>query len=246
MTGRDTRLQQPRILERVPRFACVLLTAVILGVAFAFVVGNEGLITTHGGEDLAVYRYHTDNWLSGRGYYPAYQLAGPFPHNNWNSAYPPPYALFMIPWLVLPAYLWWIIPLGIVAFTVVRWRSAPWSWPLIALCVVAPRTLGLIIWGNSTMWVVAAVAATLYWRIPVTPLILTKPVLAPFAFVGVRDRRWWFLTIAGCIVALVMLPMWPDYIVTVRNGMGIDWTHSLFDTAFVLIPVIAWRARRTT
>jgi hypothetical protein len=229
---------------RLPALAYLALTAVILGVAVALLAGNMGLIAAHGGEDFATYVQHVRNWLAGDGYYPAHQLAGPYQHQNDTSLYPPPFALFMLPWVWLPAVLWWVIPFAVTAYTVVRWRPALWAWPLIALCIAAPRTLSLVIWGNSTMWIVAAVAATLYWRVPATPLIFLKPGLAFFALIGIRSRWWWVTTVAGVVVALVMLPMWPDFIASVRNIRGTDPTHSLFDTAFVLIPLLAYVARR--
>lgn len=234
-----------RPADRLVRLGSILVAAMLVGVGVALVVGNLWYLTAHGGEDLAVYLEHTRRWLEGGSFYPARQLTGlPYEHTTPDSLYPPPSVLFFLPFLVVPAVFWWVIPLTVVGAAVIQCRPAPWAWPLITLCAVLPRTISLVIYGNSTMWVVAAVAAALVWRVPGV-FILLKPSLAPFALLGVQTRAWWIGLAAIGLASISMLPMWPDWITSVTNLQGDDWTHSGFDVAFVLIPVIAYLASPT-
>ena len=54
------RLDPPTV-----RLILVTLTAVIVGIGVALVLGNIAYIGTHGGEDLHVYLEHTRHWLDG-------------------------------------------------------------------------------------------------------------------------------------------------------------------------------------
>lgn len=224
------------------RLASIVVTSLILGIAVALLVGNVGLMGAHGAEDFMIYRRHTSEWLAGGSLYDGRQLAGPYTVQPGDSLYPPPFALVMLPFLVLPAALWWAIPIVTLAWVVFHHRPQPWTWPLIALCVAAPRTLALTIYGNPTMWVAMAVAAGTVWRWPAAFAVL-KPSIAFFALVGVRDRRFWIVAGALLIVSLAMLPDWRDYVTAISNLRGQNLTYSLFDSAFVLIGLIAWVGR---
>ena len=156
------------------RLASIVVTSIILGIAVALLVGNVGLMGAQGAEDFMIYRRHTSEWLAGGSLYDGRQLAGPYTVQAGDSLYPPPFALVMLPFLVLPAALWWAIPIVTLAWVVFHHRPQPWTWPLIALCVAAPRTLALTIYGNPTMWVAMAVAAGTVWRWPAAFAILRK------------------------------------------------------------------------
>lgn len=233
--------------NRSTRLLWLSLTAVILGVGLALVIGNLWFIPVHGGEDFRIYLDHTQRWLSGGNYYEARQLTGlPYAHLNEDSLYPPPTAVFFLPFLWLPQLMWWIVPLVVIGYAVLRMRPALWAWPFIALCVVAPRTISLTIYGNSTMWVTAAVAAALVWRIPAV-FILLKPTFLPFAILGIEQRSWWLGLGAITVAGVALAPMWSDWITVITNIRGDDWTHSGFDVAYILIPVLAYlAATRTT
>jgi hypothetical protein len=224
------------------RLASLVLTAVILGVAVALLVGNVALMEAHGAEDFLIYRRHATEWLDGGSFYDPRQLAGPYTVQAGDSLYPPPFALVMLPFLLLPAVLWWAIPLATIGWVVARHRPRPWTWPLIALCIAAPRTLALAIYGNPTMWVAMAVALGTVWRWPAVLAVL-KPSLAFFALIGVRDRWFWIAGGVLLLVSLAMLPDWREYLTAMSNLRDENLTYSLFDSGFVLIGVIAWAGR---
>ncbi len=226
--------------SRLVRLIWLASTGIVLGVGVALIVGNLAYVEAHGGEDLRIYLDHTRDWLGGGNYYDARQLTGlPYEHTNPDSLYPPPSVLAFLPFLWLPALAWWLIPITVIAVAVVRLRPAAWAWPLIALCVVAPRTISLTIYGNTSMWVAAAVAASLVWSVPAVAVLL-KPSLAPFAVFGIERQSWWRGLGLLALVSVAMLPMWPDWITAITNIRGDDWTHNGFDVAYVLIPILAF------
>ena len=116
-----------------------------------------------------------------------------------------------------------------------------WAWPLIAACIVAPRTISLTIYGNTTMWAAAAIAAATVSRFP-TVLILLKPTFAPFALFGIERRSWWLGFGAIVVASVAMAPMWADWFTVIANIRGDAWTHSLHDLAYLAIPLIAYVA----
>jgi hypothetical protein len=154
----------------------------------------------------------------------------------------PPHALFLfLPFTVLPAILWWAIPVGVTGYVLARLRPAMWSWPIIALLVVWPKTLVGLIWGNTDMWVAAAIAAGIRWGWPAV-LVTIKPVFAPFAIVGIRGRSWWLTALVLGAISLLMLPLWLDYVSAIRN-MWLPAEYSLRSVPTILIPIVAWLAR---
>jgi hypothetical protein len=100
----------------------------------------------------------------------------------------------------------------------------------------------LAIYGNPTMWVAMAVALGTVWRWPAVLAVL-KPSLAFFAVIGVRDRWFWIAGGVLLLVSLAMLPDWREYLAAMSNLRDENLTYSLFDSAFVLIGVIAWAGR---
>lgn len=198
------------------------------------------------GED---YQYFVDaaaRWQATGSFYWPHQLAGPYQATSGiDVVYPPPALALFLPFTWLPAPLWWIIPLGIIAASVAAWRPAWWTWPVLALLVWFPRSESIVIWGNTAMWVAAAVALGLRWAGPAV-LVLLKPTFLPFALIGANRRRWW---IALALLGLAQLPfvwLWLDFVTAMRNNVG-PWPpgflYSLPDFAFVSIPVIAWAGR---
>jgi hypothetical protein len=193
-------------------------------------------------------------WLAGEGFYRAYQLAGPYPFHDPTlvassltspNYYPPPFALVCALLTVLPALLWWALPIGAVGYCLASWRPAAWTWPLLALILFWPATSVAVIVGGSTMWVTALVALGLRFRWPAV-LILLKPSFLPLALIGIRHRSWWIgLAVLGA-VSLALLPMWPQWITAMRNAVGSPPLYSALDLPLVLAPALAWftRSRR--
>jgi hypothetical protein len=230
------------------RIRLVLVAATGLILAFAFAVAGLTWSTVASanrvGADFQLYVDASRGVLAGQGLYPAHQLAGPYDLADGDILYPPPIVLMMLPFMILPTILFWVIPLGIIAAVVVRHRPAVWSWPLLALGFAYPVTSLKIVHGNPTMWIVAAIALGTVTAGPAV-FVLLKPTLAPFALIGVNRRRWWLVLGIAVIVAALFAPLWPDYITVLANTRGRGIVYSLDEVPFALVPVIAWIASPT-
>lgn len=176
------------------------------------------------------------------------QLAGPFDpqsaltgFDSHPSMYPPHAAYLFVPFLVLPAFLWWAIPLGLSAYLIASWRPAAWAWPILAMMAFNPVTVTGYIVGNTTIWLVALVGAGLRWGWPAI-LITLKPSLLPFALIGIRHRSWW---VAGIVLALLSLPLlgqWFAYLEVVQNAQT-TLLYSLGSVPMMLLMIVAWLSR---
>ena len=143
---------------------------------------------------------------------------------------------------VVPPVLWWAVPLGIIAIALIRWRPAPWAWPLLAAATLSPNLTGVLATGGSTMWVAAGIAAGLVFGWPMLVVII-KPTFAPLLLVGVRRRSFWIgASIVGAI-SLVMLPEWARYLEVIRNAESAGLLYSLGDLPVVLVPLIGYASR---
>ena len=127
----------------------------------------------------------------------------------------------------------------IVGAIVWAYRPSPLVWPILAACLVLPRSLGLLVYGNPSMWVAAAVAAGTMFGWPAV-LAALKPTLAPFALIGIRTKRWWIAAAALGIVLVAMLPDCAEYVRAITNLERQDLTYSLFDIPLVVIGLVAW------
>jgi hypothetical protein len=125
---------------------------------------------------------------------------------------------------------------------VTRFRPAPWTWPILAILVAWPAQVGTILFGNSNMWAIAAFAGGLAFGWPGMLLVL-KPSFAPFALAGMRRRSWWVAALLLGALSLVMLPLWVDYVVAIRNS-DVSPAYSFGNVPPMLIPVVAWLGRR--
>jgi hypothetical protein len=151
--------------------------------------------------------------------------------------YPPPALLLFVPFVWLPWPLWWLIPAAVLLH-VVRWLSpAPWSWPLLALLVLWPRTLGAILWGNTDLWVAAGLAAGIRWGWPAALLVL-KPTFALLAVPLLGDRRLWAGAAVLAAASAPLLGLWVDYVEAMRN-LRIGWDYSLPGLPLVVLPLVA-------
>lgn len=191
--------------------------------------------------DHAIYMAQAHRVLSGGPLYPAFELAGPFVPSQLPELYPPAtvYGLF-VPMSVLPDFLWWAIPIGIIAAVVAYWRPSAWGWVgILALFIAVPSTWTVLAVGNPSIWVAAAVAlATI--RPAFAILALTKTTLVPFALIGVRSRGWWIALAVYSAVALAMLPLWIQYVQVLLNYRT---SLAFIEVPLVLIPVVAWASR---
>lgn len=243
-----TRIRAPwdagRHAERFVRLASMALGAVLLVQLITLVlVGPRipGFI----GHDYSIYNDAALRWLNGEAFYPDAQRNGPY----WigrEVLYPPVALVLFAPFTMLPAILWVVIPLGILAWLVVVSKPSPLRWTLILFLLVFPVlwplswAMQLVVSGNPVMWVAAFVG--LAFRFPVFgPFALLKPtpLLIPFALVGIRARSWWLGLAAFAGASVLFLPMWVDYSRVLFNARGNLVLYAFESLAVVLIPVVA-------
>jgi hypothetical protein len=191
------------------------------------------------GGDLAYYRFVGQRWLETGVYYTPHQLSGPYEVQTQVDNLYPPHALYLfVPFIYLPAILWWIVPLAIMAWVVWWCRPALWGLPILAAIVLFPKTPNQIIYGNTDMWIGAAIAAGVRWGWPST-LVSFKPSLAFFALLGIRGRSWW-VAVAGIVLAsLPLISLWLLYPTVMRNSSA-QFTYSLSNLPFFCLPIVAW------
>lgn len=197
------------------------------------------------GFDYHTYMDATSRWLAGGSFYAPFQLSGPYEIRDGSILYPPYSLVLFTPFTILPALLWWAVPLSVTAWAIWANRPSLLGWGLIGIAALTPRSVGLVAAGNPVIWVLAALAvATRFGWVSVG--VLLKPTLAPFALFGVRDRRWRYALGALALVAVGFLPLWPDYITALQNARGLraGFWYSIGDVSLMLVPLAAYLTRR--
>jgi hypothetical protein len=215
---------------------CLLLVALFAPIAV------HSIDRVNLGGDLDLYLGATRRWLGGGAFYEAFQLAGRYPITDGAVLYPPVALLLFVPFVFLPAFLWWAVPAATVAGSLVRLRPHPMAWPLMTgLALFSPAIV--TVWaGNPVMWVLAALSLGCVLVGPAA-LVLIKPSLFPFALVGANRRRWW---IALALFALACLPfwaLWVDWMSVLLNSDG-SLGYSAREALVLAIPLVAWTSRR--
>ena len=233
-------------MSRLARPLAFALAVVILGfLAFELWIVIPQMRPEALGVDFHQYLAHTQRWLDGGSLYLERQLVGPYEIQAGDSLYPPPILYLTVPFVLgVPQILWWAIPLTVIAVVVVRYRPAPWTWPLLAAMVATPRSIEIVMYGNPVIWCTAAMAAGTLLGWPAVFVIL-KPSLAPLAIWGIRRRSWWIALAIAIVAALPFGAMWLEWIQVVRDSSG-SLLYSIPDLFFVLLPVVAWLGRRRT
>lgn len=228
------------------RLALIGVTAVILVLTLVqwSAYSDPTILAFNAGADFQLYHDATDRWLHGGPFYEPYQVAGPYEVMRGDILYPPPALILFVPFLFLPAFLWWVVPIGITLWAIARLRPDPIVWPVMALCLWFPNTGIKLLTGNPVLWSLAAIAlGTIYYWPAV--LVAIKPTLAPIALFGSWTRRWWYALAGFAAVSLLFLPMWPDFIAVIRNAQHpAGPLYSVGEVPMLLIPVIAWLGRR--
>jgi hypothetical protein len=231
---------------RLYRPVCVALAVVLLALFAAEIAygwTSDLNWRAAAGNDLAIYTTATESLLRNGQWYLERQLHGPYPLLYGDVLYPPVTAFAFAPWIVLPFVVYLAIPIVVVAVLIATWRPAPWTWPVMAACLLYPMTPLKAIAGNPVLWMAMFLALGLRYRWPAA-LILLKPSLGPFALVGLRYRRWWMV---AALIALGSLPfgsmsvLWPSVVV---NAIGAGPLYSLNEVPMMLVPVAAWLGRR--
>ena len=191
------------------------------------------------GTDLDYYQLIAQRWLDTGVWYTDRQLTGPYEVQTLVDNLYPPHALYLfVPFLFLPDILWWIIPLGVVAYVVWWCRPVAWMWPILALILLFPKTPNQILYGNTDMWVAAAIAGGVRWAWP-SVLVTFKPSLAFFAVIGIRARSWWIAAGVLVLVSLPFLPLWLDYPTVMGNSSAKFW-YSFGNLPFFVMPIVAF------
>ena len=190
------------------------------------------------GVDYRFYVYVAERWLDTGAFYAPHQLAGPYVAETARDNLYPPLALYLfLPFARLPAILWWLVPTALLVVAIVRLRPPDWTWPILALIAWVPGTQVAYIFGNTAIWVVAAIAwgCLLGWP---APLALVKTSAAPFALIGVWRRSWWIGLIVVMLAAIPLGSLWIDYLAVVRNG-AVDLGYNINSYPLLLLPVVA-------
>ena len=191
------------------------------------------------------YRWHVDAARrlldTGTPYWP-WQISGPYEIGAGAILYPPTAFLLFIPFIWLPTILWWAIPIAITAVAFAVHRPPLWGWALIGALFSYERSLNVYIYGNPSMWIVAAIAAgTLVWW----PLVFVfaKPTFAPIALLGIRHRSWWITAIVLGLASIPFAGIWLDWFAVVRNS-NVSLLYNLPTLPLMLAPIAAWLTGR--
>lgn len=220
------------------------MTTLLLLVAFAWALygtWNSEWARLYAGGDLGGYLEGARQYFATGSPYLPEQVAGPWTLEAHSFVHPPPALALFVPFLVLPAALWWALPLGLTGWAIARLRPARWTWPLLVLCLIWPRSIGSLLAGNSDMWAMAIVGAGVVLAWPLVLLVI-KPTFAPLALLGIRRRSWWIAMAVVAAANLYMLPLWLEYLAVVRNSQ-LRLDYSLFNLPLVALPAIAWLGR---
>ena len=224
--------------SRLGRGAAAVTAGVILAVAgyeLAIVVPRAVSLGAPLGVDFHQYLEHARRFVETGAFYLDRQLRGPYVIGPGDPLYPPAILYLLVPFLVIPQVLWWLVPLGLIGTLVTTSKPKPWAWPLLALILADPRTMEIIIYGNPAMWISAAVAGALLWSWP-GALVLLKPSLAPFALIGVRSRGWWLTLAMGVVLSIPLAGLYVQFARVLLDSNG-SWSYSLPDVPFVALPL---------
>jgi hypothetical protein len=188
------------------------------------------------GGDLRIVSDAAVRLFAGDQYYLSRQLVGPHPHGPTDILYPPIASWFFLPfrWLGMAGFLaLWV---GVIVWAVRR--AAPWTWPLIALCIAWPATPLALNAGNPSALVAVGVALAMRWP-GFGPLALLKPTMAPFGLPGIRSRWWWAtaaLLVIGSLPFLADTLIYPQVLLWTQHESG--FLYSLWHWPLAIIPLL--------
>jgi hypothetical protein len=220
----------------------VVLTVGFLTLDIVDALANSATLRPEVGVDYRLYIDTASRWLSGGPYFQAYQLAGPYSVSAGDILYPPVALILFVPFTLLPALLWWLLPLAAVVFSLARLRPDRLAWPWLAACLAWPTTPLKILTGNPVIWAVAALALGVVYAWP-SVLVLIKPSLFPFALFGSKSRRWWLAFAVFVVLSLPFGTLWIDWIHSLLNSHGAGLAYSSLEIPILLLPLVAWAGR---
>lgn len=245
MTARSLPLVRRDPRGRAVDIAALALTALFLGLLVRDLVPLlPNLDPAKIAVDYHLYLDATQRAVNGSFYYLPYQLQGPYEAFPGVILYPPTFILVMLPFLVLPWFLYWALPIGAVAYAAWRLRPRVIAWPAIAMCLWWPDTTTTVVAGNPALLAVGALALGTVWGWPGV-LVLLKPSLAPFALFGAWRRSWWVALGALVLVSVPFGAMWLDYVVVLQNARHpLGLLYNLPQVPTMLLPIAIWAGRR--
>ena len=219
----------------------LLVAALAIEIQFAWATVSGPWFASFGFADLGGYLDGARRFVAtGSPYLPS-QVAGPWQLGAHSFIHPPTALPLFLAFLVLPAPLWWAIPLGATAWVVRQLRPAGWALALMAVALLWPRSVGSLLAGNSDMWAMALVAVGVRYG-PGPLLLAIKPTFAPLALAGMRRRAWWIAAGTCCVAVAATLPLWVQYVAVIR-GAGLPLTYSVWNLPLVCVPLLAWAGR---
>jgi hypothetical protein len=174
---------------------------------------------------------------TGTPYWP-WQVSGGYDIGNGAILYPPAAFALFIPFIWLPAVLWWAIPVAITVWGMASHRPPLWAWVIVGGIVAFEKSLNVYVFGNPTMWLVAAVAAATRLGWPAV-LVLAKPTFAPLALIGIGQRSWWFALAAFAAVSLLFGGLWFEWLRVALNS-DVSLAYNLPSLPLMLAPLVPW------
>ena len=219
------------------------LTLVFVLVDLFDVVINGPTLRLQVGVDYHLYIDTASRWLRDGTYFQPYQLAGPYQISAGDILYPPLALLLFVPFTVVPAVLWWLLPAAVIAWSVSRLQPTRAVWPMLAACAAWPTTPLKVLTGNPVMWAVAALALGVVYAWP-SVLVLLKPSLFPFALFGARKPTWWLAAAAVVAVSVPFGSLWIDWLHSVGNSQGGGLAYSSLEIPMLAFPLVAWIGRK--
>lgn len=222
--------------------ALVSVTILLAQVPNLATVAGIPNLNGYAGLDYQLYMNATRDWLSVGTFYRLEQMAGPYAVVHGAVLYPPVSLWLFVPFTVLPAVLWWAVPLGVTAAVIISHRPGPLVWPLMALCLWEPVQIHVIS-GNPGLWSMMFVALATRWPV-FGPFAFLKASLGPFGLWGIRNRAWWVGLAVFCALSLAVLPMWFDWLRVLLNSQGTGgFLYSWQEIPMMLLPILAWFGR---
>src|SRR5450759_422063 len=120
-----------------------VLIVIELAIGFSqLVVGLDAAV------DYQIYTDATTRWLSDGSYFLPRQLAGPYQLQMGDVFYPPVALWLFVPFTVLPAVLWWAVPIAITAAALERLRPPSWTIAVSLVVFLCPKYLEFVFDGN--------------------------------------------------------------------------------------------------
>jgi hypothetical protein len=229
--------------KRVGRDLAIGLTFVLLSWAaliwYAVISGSvrRGEVAW----DLGLYVRVAEHWLAtGQAYYPV-QYAGTYTNAGDVNLYPPLALYLFVPFTVLPAVLWWAVPVTIYVATLAHFRPAWWAWPYLAFVVGTVAFASAIVHGNSGMWTLAVLCLAMRWPVGGAALAL-KPTELLFALPLIRRRGFWVGLGAVALLALPLGGLWLDWATALANYRGETVLYAMQGWSVTIAPWVVMLA----